>query len=154
MTEAGTGAARFPALGAVLSAAIYAIELAAIAASYFSLAEAALLLPAVNPAANRIRTRFRTAARLSRLAGNSRVIFFRQCSLFRHDDRQLAVAVNFHCVRHDARSLGRGMADQSPLIRDEHFFHTTWCRTVCDYRFCTDGDDEFRQRDNGAAFYQ
>jgi hypothetical protein len=47
MTEAGSGAARFPALSAVLSAAIYAIELAAIAASYFSLAEAALLLPAV-----------------------------------------------------------------------------------------------------------
>jgi PAS domain S-box-containing protein len=54
MTEAGSGAARFPALSAVLSAAIYAIELAAIAASYFSLAEAALLLPAINPAATPI----------------------------------------------------------------------------------------------------
>ncbi|MGA8694483.1 MAG: MASE1 domain-containing protein [Xanthobacteraceae bacterium] len=51
MTEAGTGAARFPALSAVLSAAIYAIELAIIAASYFSLAKSALLLPAINPAA-------------------------------------------------------------------------------------------------------
>ncbi|HTE76066.1 MAG TPA: MASE1 domain-containing protein [Xanthobacteraceae bacterium] len=51
MTEAGTGAARFPALSAVLSAVIYAIELAIIAASYFSLAESALLLPTINPAA-------------------------------------------------------------------------------------------------------
>ena len=51
MTELGTGAARFPALRAVLSAVIYAIELAIIAASYFSLAESALLLPAINPAA-------------------------------------------------------------------------------------------------------
>jgi hypothetical protein len=67
MTEAGSGAAKFSALGAVLSAAIYAIELAAIAASYFSLAEAALLLPAINPAAT-----------LSRLARDSRVIFFRE----------------------------------------------------------------------------
>jgi PAS domain S-box-containing protein len=54
MTEAGSGAARFPALSAVLSAGIYAIELAAIAASYFSVAEAALLLPAINPAATPI----------------------------------------------------------------------------------------------------
>ena len=51
MRGAGTGAARFPALSAVLSAVIYAIELAIIAASYFSLAESALLLPAINPAA-------------------------------------------------------------------------------------------------------
>jgi PAS domain S-box-containing protein len=51
MTEAGTGAARFPALSTVLGAVIYAIELAVIAASYFSLAESALLLPAINPAA-------------------------------------------------------------------------------------------------------
>jgi PAS domain S-box-containing protein len=51
MTEAGTGATRFPAFRAVLSAVIYAIELAIIAASYFSLAESALLLPAINPAA-------------------------------------------------------------------------------------------------------
>jgi len=51
MTEAGTSAARFPALSAVLSAVIYAIELAVIAASYFGLAESALLLPAINPAA-------------------------------------------------------------------------------------------------------
>jgi PAS domain S-box-containing protein len=51
MTEAGTVAARFPALSAVLSAVIYAIELAIIAASYFSLAKSALLLPAINPAA-------------------------------------------------------------------------------------------------------
>jgi integral membrane sensor domain MASE1 len=63
MTEAGSGAAKFSALGAVLSAAIYAIELAAIAASYFSLAEAALLLPAINPAATPIwpPTRFALA---------------------------------------------------------------------------------------------
>lgn len=54
MTEAGSGAARFPALSAVLSVGIYAIELAAIAACYFSLAEAALLLPAINPAATPI----------------------------------------------------------------------------------------------------
>jgi PAS domain S-box-containing protein len=51
MAGAGTGAARFPALSAVLSAVIYAIELAIIAASYFGLAESALLLPAINPAA-------------------------------------------------------------------------------------------------------
>jgi PAS domain S-box-containing protein len=51
MTEAGTAAARFPALSAVLSAVIYAIELAIIGASYFSLAKSALLLPAINPAA-------------------------------------------------------------------------------------------------------
>ena len=51
MAGAGTGAARFPAVSAVLSAVIYAIELAIIAASYFSLAESALLLPAINPAA-------------------------------------------------------------------------------------------------------
>src|SRR6516164_152838 len=51
MTEAGSGAARFPALSAVPSVAIYAIEFAAIAASYLSLAEAALLLPGINPAA-------------------------------------------------------------------------------------------------------
>ena len=51
MTEAGTGAARFSALSAVLSAVIYAIELAIIGASYFSLAKSALLLPAINPAA-------------------------------------------------------------------------------------------------------
>jgi PAS domain S-box-containing protein len=51
MAEAGTGAARFPSLSAVLSAVIYAIELAIIAASYFGLAESALLLPAINPVA-------------------------------------------------------------------------------------------------------
>jgi PAS domain S-box-containing protein len=51
MTEAGTGAARFPALGAVLGGVIYAIDLVVIAASYFALAESALLLPAINPAA-------------------------------------------------------------------------------------------------------
>jgi PAS domain S-box-containing protein len=54
MTEAASGAARFSALSVVLSAAIYAIELAAIAASYLSLAETALLLPAINPAATPI----------------------------------------------------------------------------------------------------
>jgi integral membrane sensor domain MASE1 len=51
MTEAVSGTVRFSALSAVLSAVIYAIELAIIAASYFSLAESALLLPAINPAA-------------------------------------------------------------------------------------------------------
>jgi PAS domain S-box-containing protein len=51
MTGARTAPARFPALRAVLSAVIYAVELAVIAASYFGLAESALLLPAINPAA-------------------------------------------------------------------------------------------------------
>ena len=51
MTRAGTGEASLPALSAVLSAANYALELAIVAASYFGLSEAALLLPAINSAA-------------------------------------------------------------------------------------------------------
>jgi len=51
MTRAGTGEASLPALRAVLSAANYALELAIVAASYFGLSEAALLQPAINPAA-------------------------------------------------------------------------------------------------------
>jgi len=51
MTRAGTGEASLPALRAVLGAASYALELAIIAACYFGLGEAALLLPALNPAA-------------------------------------------------------------------------------------------------------
>ena len=51
MTRAGTGEASLPALRAVLSAANYALELAIVAASYFGLSEAALLLPAINSAA-------------------------------------------------------------------------------------------------------
>jgi PAS domain S-box-containing protein len=50
MAGATTGAARFPALSAILGAVIQAIELVIIAASYFGLAESALLLPAINPA--------------------------------------------------------------------------------------------------------
>ena len=51
MTSAGTGEARLPAVGAVLSAATYALELTIIVASYFGFAAAALLLPAINAAA-------------------------------------------------------------------------------------------------------
>jgi PAS domain S-box-containing protein len=51
MTEAGTGAARFCALSAVRGAVIYAVELTIIGASYFSLADSALLRHAMNPAA-------------------------------------------------------------------------------------------------------
>ena len=51
MTTVGTGEARFPGLRAVLSAAIYVLELAIIAACYAGLAQSALLLPAINPAA-------------------------------------------------------------------------------------------------------
>ena len=51
MERAGTGKSRFPAFGGVLSAAIYALELIAIAASYFAVAELDLLLPSINPTA-------------------------------------------------------------------------------------------------------
>jgi PAS domain S-box-containing protein len=51
MTRARIGEVNFSTLGAVMSAASYALELAIIAASYIGLAEAALLLPAINPAA-------------------------------------------------------------------------------------------------------
>lgn len=51
MMRAGTGEARYPALRSIRSVAIYLLELAAVAAFYFSLAESALLLPSINPAA-------------------------------------------------------------------------------------------------------
>jgi PAS domain S-box-containing protein len=51
MTRAGTGEARSAALHTGLGAATYALELAIIAVSYFGLAAAVLLLPALNPAA-------------------------------------------------------------------------------------------------------
>ena len=51
MTRAGTGEASLPVLGGVLNVVDYAFELVIIAASYFSLSEAALLLPPINPAA-------------------------------------------------------------------------------------------------------
>jgi PAS domain S-box-containing protein len=51
MTRAGTGEAHLPPLRAVLGAATIALELVIIAVIYFGLAEAALLLPVLNPAA-------------------------------------------------------------------------------------------------------
>src|SRR4029453_17043938 len=45
------GKARISAFGSARSAAIYLIELSIVAASYIGLAESALLLPAINPAA-------------------------------------------------------------------------------------------------------
>ncbi len=51
MTSAGTGEARLPAFGAVLGAATYTLELAIIAVGYCGFGAAALLLPAINPAA-------------------------------------------------------------------------------------------------------
>jgi len=51
MTRAGTGEAHLPPLRAVLGAATIALELIIIAVIYFGLAEAALLLPVLNPAA-------------------------------------------------------------------------------------------------------
>ncbi len=51
MTRAGTGEAHLPALRAVLGAATIALELVIIAVIYFGLAESALLLPVLNPAA-------------------------------------------------------------------------------------------------------
>jgi len=50
MTRAGTGEAHLPSLRAVLGAATIALELIIIAVIYFGLAEAALLLPVLNPA--------------------------------------------------------------------------------------------------------
>jgi PAS domain S-box-containing protein len=49
MTRAGTGEAQLPPLRAVLDAATIALELVIIAVIYFGLAEAALLLPVLNP---------------------------------------------------------------------------------------------------------
>ena len=51
MTRAGTGEAQLPPLRAVLGAATIALELITIAVVYFALAEAALLVPLLNPAA-------------------------------------------------------------------------------------------------------
>jgi len=48
MTQAGTGAARFPAPSVVLSSVTYLIEFVIIGAAYFSVAELTLLLPAIN----------------------------------------------------------------------------------------------------------
>ena len=49
MKSAGTGEARRPALRHILSVALYLLEVVAIAAGYFGLAESAQLLPAINP---------------------------------------------------------------------------------------------------------
>ncbi len=49
MKSAGTGEARHPALRNILSVALYLLELLAVAAGYFGLAETAQLLPAINP---------------------------------------------------------------------------------------------------------
>ncbi len=51
MKSAGTGEARFLDLRDLLSAAIYTLELAAIAAGYFGLAVSGLLVPWINPTA-------------------------------------------------------------------------------------------------------
>ncbi len=51
MTRAGTGEAQLPPLRAVLDAATIALELVIVAVIYFGLAESALLLPVLNPAA-------------------------------------------------------------------------------------------------------
>jgi len=51
MTTAIIGRLKSPDARAVLSAASYLLELAVIAASYFGLANIALLLPVTNPAA-------------------------------------------------------------------------------------------------------
>ena len=49
MKSAGTGEATRPALRNILSVALYLLELAAIAAGYFGLAESAQLVPAIDP---------------------------------------------------------------------------------------------------------
>jgi hypothetical protein len=51
MTRTGTSEARFPNLFGNLSGARYFLELAIIAATYFGIAETALLLPAINATA-------------------------------------------------------------------------------------------------------
>jgi PAS domain S-box-containing protein len=51
MERARFGKARFSAFGSARSAATYLVELSIVAASYIGLAESALLLPAINPAA-------------------------------------------------------------------------------------------------------
>ena len=50
MTSAASGEARFLDLRGVLNAAVYLLELIAIAVAYFGLAASALLIPWVNPA--------------------------------------------------------------------------------------------------------
>jgi PAS domain S-box-containing protein len=51
LKSAGTGEAKYPALRNILSVALYVLELVAVAAGYFGLAESAQLLPAINPTA-------------------------------------------------------------------------------------------------------
>ena len=51
MTRTGTSEARFPNLFGNLSGARYFLELAITAATYFGIAETALLLPAINATA-------------------------------------------------------------------------------------------------------
>jgi PAS domain S-box-containing protein len=51
MKRVGTGESTSPALRSVSDAALYVLELVAVAASYVGLAEAALMLPSINPAA-------------------------------------------------------------------------------------------------------
>src|SRR5260221_4009237 len=51
MERARFGKAKIPAFGSARSAATYLVELSIVAASYIGLAESALLLPAINPAA-------------------------------------------------------------------------------------------------------
>jgi integral membrane sensor domain MASE1 len=51
MKRVGTGESTSPALRSVSDAALYVLELVGVAASYFGLAEAALMLPSINPAA-------------------------------------------------------------------------------------------------------
>jgi PAS domain S-box-containing protein len=49
LKSAGTGEAKYPALRNILSIALYVLELVAVAAGYFGLAESGQLLPAINP---------------------------------------------------------------------------------------------------------
>src|SRR6266702_2480100 len=51
MERASFGKVKISAFGSARSAATYLVELSIVAASYIGLSEAALLLPAINPAA-------------------------------------------------------------------------------------------------------
>ncbi len=51
MKSAGTGEAKYPAPRNILSIVLYVLELVAVAAGYFGLAESGQLLPAINPTA-------------------------------------------------------------------------------------------------------
>ena len=160
MTELGTGAARFPALSAVLSAVIYAIELAVVAASYFGLAESALLLPAINPAATPLWPPTGVALAFVLLRGY-RVWPAILVSSFSANAISSGTMTASWLLQSTAIAIGTTLAALAGawLINHrsygaKHFFQSTWRRTVCAYRFCTDGDDEFRRRDIGAAFYQ